>query len=116
MMYGMAVNDAILYVETANQLRRGGMERKAALIRAGSDRLRPMLVTTLTTVLGMVPMAAMGGEGSELRAPIAITVIGGMLSSTFFTLTCIPAVYMLIDRFRPGGGLKPPKDPSAAIT
>ena len=115
MMFGIAVNDAILYVETANQLRRAGMERKAALIRAGSDRLRPMLVTTLTTVLGMLPMALVSGAGSELRAPIAIVVIGGITSSTFFTLTCIPAVYMLIDRLRPGGGLKPPKDPSESI-
>ncbi len=111
----MADNDAILYVETVNQLRRAGMERKAALIRAGSDRLRPMLVTTLTAVIGMAPMAIVGGEGAELRAPIAIVAIGGMISSTFFTLTCIPAVYMLIDRLRPGGGLKPPKDPGDSI-
>ncbi len=111
MMVGIAVNDAIVYVERVNQHRRLGLERRAALMRGGAERLRPILITTLTTVLGMVPMAVIGGEGAELRAPIAIAVIGGLTSATIFTLVCIPAVYTLLDRLRPGGGAKPPKAP-----
>jgi len=115
MMVGIAVNDAIVYVERINQCRREGMERKAAIIRAGEERLRPILITTLTTVLAMVPMALIGGEGAEMRAPIAIGVIGGLLSATFFTLTCIPAVYLVLDRLRPGGGVRPPKSPGEKL-
>ncbi len=115
MMVGIAVNDAIVYIERINQRRRDGMERKDAIIQAGAERLRPILITTLTTVLAMAPMALIGGEGAEMRAPIAIGVIGGLLSATFFTLTCIPAVYLVLDRLRPGGGLQPPKSPGEEI-
>jgi len=109
MMVGIAVNDAIVYVEMVNYHRRAGNNRREALMSAGADRLRPILITTLTTVLGMVPMAVIGGEGAELRAPIAIAVIGGLTSATIFTLTCIPAVYTVLDKLRPGRGEKAPK-------
>lgn len=112
MMIGIAVNDAIIFVELTNQNRREGMNKQDALVRAGKDRLRPILITTLTTVLGMIPMAVIAGEGAELRAPIAIAVIGGLISSTVFTLIAIPSVYLLLDKIRPGGGEKPPKVPT----
>lgn len=109
MMIGIAVNDAIIFVELTNQNRREGMDKHNALLAAGKDRLRPILITTLTTVLGMIPMAVISGEGAELRAPIAIAVIGGLSASTLFTLISIPSVYLLLDKLRPGGGEKPPK-------
>lgn len=112
MMMGIAVNDAIIFVELTNQNRRDGMNKNDALLRAGKDRLRPILITTLTTVLGMVPMAVISGEGAELRAPIAIAVIGGLSASTLFTLISIPSVYLVLDKLRPGGGEKPPKAPT----
>ncbi len=101
MMVGIAVNDAIVLVSTINLRRDEGMERTQAIVEAGSSRLRPILITTLTTCLGMVPMAIALGPGSELRAPMAITVIGGLLSSTMFTLTAIPCIYMVLDRILP---------------
>ena len=101
MMVGIAVNDAIVLVTTINQRRDDGMERVEAIVEAGRSRLRPIMITTLTTTLGMVPMAIALGPGSELRAPMAITVIGGLLSSTFFTLTAIPCIYLLLDKIVP---------------
>jgi hydrophobic/amphiphilic exporter-1 (mainly G- bacteria), HAE1 family len=101
MMVGIAVNDAIVLVTTINQRRDDGMERIEAIVEAGKSRLRPIMITTLTTTLGMVPMAIALGPGSELRSPMAITVIGGLLSSTFFTLTTIPCIYLLLDKILP---------------
>jgi len=92
------VNDAIVLVDYANQLRRSGMAKLEAVRRAGSVRLRPILMTTATTVLGLTPMAIGLGEGAELRTPMALTVIGGMLTSTLLTLLVVPAVYVLLDR------------------
>jgi HAE1 family hydrophobic/amphiphilic exporter-1 len=74
------------------------MAKVEALMEAGKLRLRPILMTTSTTVLGLLPMAIGLGEGSELRAPMAITVIGGLLVSTVLTLLIIPAVYAVVDR------------------
>ena len=74
------------------------MERMSAIMEAGRARLRPILMTTLTTTLGLTPMAIGFGEGSELRTPMAITVIGGLLVSTLLTLVVIPVVYSLLDR------------------
>jgi len=85
-------------VDYANQLRRSGMAKLEAVRRAGSVRLRPILMTTATTVLGLTPMAIGLGEGAELRTPMALTVIGGMLTSTLLTLLVVPAVYVLLDR------------------
>ncbi len=96
MLVGIVVNNAIVLIDKVNQLRREGMEKEEALIRAGHIRLRPILMTTLTTVLGLLPMALSVGEGAELRAPLAITVSFGLTFSTFLTLVVIPAVYMVV--------------------
>ena len=98
MLAGIVVNNAIVLVDLINQLRAQGKDRFDAIMEAGSARLRPILMTSLTTALGLLPMAAGFGEGSEVRAPMAITVIGGLLVSTFLTLVVIPVVYSLMDR------------------
>lgn len=98
MLVGIVVNNAILLVDLINQLRAEGMEKTAAILEAGRSRLRPILMTTLTTVLGLLPMAIGIGEGAEVRTPMAITVIGGLLVSTLLTLVVIPVVYSLLDR------------------
>jgi HAE1 family hydrophobic/amphiphilic exporter-1 len=100
MLAGIVVNNAIVLVDLINQLRAQGMERTAAIMEAGSARLRPILMTSLTTALGLLPMAMGFGEGSEVRTPMAITVIGGLLVSTLLTLVVIPVVYSLMDRKR----------------
>jgi len=98
MLAGIVVNNAIVLVDLINQLQAQGMEKTSAIMEAGHARLRPILMTTLTTVLGLLPMAIGFGEGSELRTPMAITVIGGLLVSTLLTLVVIPVVYSLLDR------------------
>jgi len=98
MLAGIVVNNAIVLVDLINQLQASGMEKMAAIIEAGNTRLRPILMTTLTTALGLLPMAIGFGEGSEVRTPMAITVIGGLLVSTLLTLVVIPVVYSLLDR------------------
>jgi HAE1 family hydrophobic/amphiphilic exporter-1 len=96
MLTGIVVNNAIVLIDTVNQLRRRGLAKLEAVMRGGQLRLRPILMTTLTTVLGLLPMALSIGEGSELRAPLAITVSFGLLLSTLLTLVVIPAVYMVV--------------------
>lgn len=98
MLAGIVVNNAIVLVDLINQLRSSGMEKMQAIREAGRTRLRPILMTTLTTALGLLPMAIGIGEGSEVRTPMAITVIGGLLVSTLLTLVVIPVVYSLLDR------------------
>ena len=98
LLAGIVVNNAIILVDYTNRLRRQGMAKFEALEQAGRVRLRPILMTTATTVLGLTPMAIGIGEGSELRAPMALTVIGGLLTSTALTLLLIPALYGLLDR------------------
>jgi HAE1 family hydrophobic/amphiphilic exporter-1 len=95
---GIVTNNAIVLVDWANQLRRSGRPKAEALIAAGRVRLRPILMTMLTTTLGLVPMAIGLGEGAELRAPLAVTLIGGMVLSTALTLIVIPCVYVTLDR------------------
>ena len=97
MLAGIVVNNAIVLIDYINQLRAEGVDRTTAVIEAGKTRLRPILMTTLTTVLGMIPMAIARGEGSELGKPIALTVIGGLMTSTLLTLLVIPVVYTLVD-------------------
>ena len=98
LLAGIVVNNAIILVDTANRLRRDdGLGTIEALRQAGRRRLRPILMTTATTVLGLLPMALSAAEGSELRSPMALAVIGGLLSSTVLTLVVIPAVYRLVD-------------------
>ncbi|MFC1526908.1 efflux RND transporter permease subunit [Candidatus Latescibacterota bacterium] len=101
MLAGIVVNNAIVLVDYINHLRRDeGMAKLEAVLRAGELRFRPILMTTSTTVLGLLPMALGLGEGAEIRAPMAITVIGGLLVSTILTLVLIPVVYTLLDRGR----------------
>jgi HAE1 family hydrophobic/amphiphilic exporter-1 len=90
------VNNAIVLIDAVNRLRRDGVETREAVVRAGHIRLRPILMTTLTTVLGLVPMAIAWGEGAELRAPLAITVLAGLSMSTLLTLVVIPAAYVAV--------------------
>ena len=98
MLAGIVVNNAIVLVDAVNRRRREGAERRVALLSAGADRLRPILMTSATTILGLTPMALGLGEGAELRAPLAITVIGGLTVATLLTLLVIPVVYSLLDR------------------
>jgi HAE1 family hydrophobic/amphiphilic exporter-1 len=98
LLAGIVVNNAIVLIDYTNQLRRAGMKTVEALRRAGKVRLRPILMTTATTVVGLLPMALGLGAGSELRRPMALTVIGGLVTSTALTLLIIPAVYKLLDR------------------
>jgi HAE1 family hydrophobic/amphiphilic exporter-1 len=100
MLAGIVVNNAIVLVDLINQLRAQGAERTDAIMEAGRARLRPILMTSLTTALGLLPMAMGIGEGSEVRTPMAITVIGGLVVSTLLTLVVIPVVYSLMDRKR----------------
>jgi len=95
MLGGIVVNNAILLVDQAGRLVGDGMRIRAALIEAGRRRLRPILMTTLTTILGLMPLALGIGEGSDAQAPLARTVIGGLAGSTLITLVLIPVVYSL---------------------
>ncbi len=98
LLAGIVVNNAIVLIDFVNQLRERGMKKREALIAGGRSRLRPILMTTLTTVLGLIPLALGIGEGAEIRAPMAITVIGGLSVSTLLTLIVIPVVYSVLDR------------------
>jgi len=98
LLAGIVVNNAIILVDYTNRLRREGKPKREALKQAGQVRLRPILMTTATTVLGLLPMAVGLGAGAELRGPMALAVIGGLVTSTLLTLLIIPAVYSLLDR------------------
>lgn len=99
---GVAVNDAVLLLSTARQLMATGVERVDALVQAVGTRLRPIVMTTLTTVLALLPLAFGTGEGSEIRGPMAVTIIGGILASTVGSLLVLPCLYLVLDRLRPG--------------
>ncbi len=92
-MVGIVVNDAIVKVDYTNKLILKGMDTRGALLEASKVRLRPILMTTFTTVFGLIPMLLLRGEGSELQRPLAIVLIGGLLFSTFLTLIFIPVLY-----------------------
>ena len=97
MLTGIVVNNAIVLVDYINQLRRKGTELQEAIVEAAQTRLWPIMMTTATTVLGLLPMAIGVGEGAELRAPMAITVIGGLIAGTLVTLVLVPLIYMTIE-------------------
>lgn len=97
MLMGLVTKNAILLVDYTITLRSRGMSREEALLKAGPVRLRPILMTTAAMVFGMLPTALKIGEGAELRAPMAIAVIGGLITSTLLTLVVVPVVYTLID-------------------
>ncbi len=100
MLAGIVVNNAIVLVDYINILRRRGMAMLEAVVTAGTVRLRPILMTTATTSLGLLPMALGLGDGAELRTPMAIAVISGLIVSTLLTLFIIPVIYSLIDRLK----------------
>ena len=108
MLAGIVVKNAIVLIDRVNQLREEGVDKVHAIIQAAESRLRPISMTTLCTLLGFMPLAIGVGDGNEVRAPMAITVIGGLLVSTLLTLVVIPVVYELLDRrsdaaYREGG-------------
>ncbi|BCO31614.1 acriflavin resistance protein [Thiohalobacter sp. COW1] len=96
MLAGIVVNNAILLVDQAGRLRREGQATRAALLEAGRRRLRPVLMTTLTTLLALLPLALGIGEGADAQAPLARAVLGGLAASTLLTLALVPAVYSLV--------------------
>ena len=98
---GVAVNDAVLLIATARQLMAEGRDRVDALAAAAGIRLRPILMTTLTTALALVPLIFGTDEGAQLRAPMAITIIGGIVASTIGSLFVLPCLYLLLDRLSP---------------
>jgi len=106
MLMGLVTKNGILLVDFANVLRDRGHERSEALIMAGSTRLRPILMTTLAMVFGMIPVAFAFGEGSEFRSPMGQAVIGGLITSTLLTLFVVPVVYSILDDFTFGGLLR----------
>ncbi len=105
MLAGIVVNQSIVLIDAVNQARERGLAKHDAIIEAARLRLRPIVITKLTTILGLLPMAIGLGEGAEIRKPMAITVIGGVAVASFFTLLVIPVVYSLLDRkrFQPTG-------------
>ncbi|MFN5882811.1 MAG: efflux RND transporter permease subunit, partial [Burkholderiales bacterium] len=109
MLMGLVTKNAILLIDYANQRRREGLERAQALLDAAQVRLRPILMTTLAMVFGMLPLAISTSEGSEQRAGMAHAVIGGVIASTLLTLLVVPVLYALLDdgvsrlRRRPAG-------------
>ncbi|AWV07344.1 efflux RND transporter permease subunit [Marilutibacter maris] len=98
LLVGLVTKNAIILVDKVNQLRESGLGKHEALIEGARSRLRPITMTTLCTLFGFLPLAIAVGEGAEVRSPMAITVIGGLLVSTLLTLVVIPVVYDLLDR------------------
>lgn len=100
MLMGLVTKNAILLVDYTNQLRGNGIPIKEALIQAGSVRLRPILMTTMAMIFGMLPVALGWGAGAELRSSMGVTLVGGLITSTMLTLVIVPLVYLLVDRMQ----------------
>lgn len=100
MLVGIAVNDSIILVDRINQLKQEGLDRTLAIITAAKQRIRPIIMTSLTTVLALLPLTIGFGESAALRSPMALAVIGGLVTSTLLTLIVIPCVYDILDRFK----------------
>ena len=98
MLVGIAVNDSIILVDAINQLKRAGLSRLDAIMEAGQRRIRPIIMTSVTTMLALLPLTFGFGEGAALRAPMALAVIGGLITSTLLTLVVIPSVYLKLDQ------------------
>jgi multidrug efflux pump subunit AcrB len=107
LLLGLVTKNSILLVEFANQRRALGISAVEAMRQAGAVRLRPILMTALSTIIGIVPIALGLGAGAESRRPLGVAVVGGMLSSTFLTLYLVPAFYVLIDRLIPARKIQP---------
>ena len=100
MLAGIAVNNSIILVDRINQLMRDGLDRKMAIIQAGQQRIRPIIMTSLTTILALLPLTIGFGESASLRSPMALAVIGGLVTSTILSLVLIPCVYWVLDSFK----------------
>jgi HAE1 family hydrophobic/amphiphilic exporter-1 len=101
MLGGIAVSNSIILIDRINQVRKEGKDRRSAIILAGQQRLRPILMTALTTILALIPLTIGFGQSVQLRSPMALAVIGGLVTSTLMTLVIIPCVYDVIDRLHP---------------
>ncbi len=99
MLGGIAVSNAIILIDRINQLRQTGLNKKDSIITAGSQRIRPILMTSLTTIFALIPLTIGIGESASLRSPMALAVIGGLVTSTILTLIVIPCVYWVFDSF-----------------
>ena len=99
-LMGVVVNNGIVMVDYINQLRANGLDKNIAIVEGSATRLRPILMTSLTTIFGLIPMIISRGEGSELFAPLGITLFGGMISATFLTLLVLPVIYSMVDSVR----------------
>ena len=100
MLIGLVAKNGILIVEFANQRQADGIDKKAAIIGASVQRLRPILMTSFSTILGLLPLAFASAEGANGRVAMGVAVIGGMLVSTFLTLFVVPAMYMFVSTNR----------------
>ena len=100
MLGGIAVNNSIILVDRINQLSQAGMELTDAIVEAGQQSIRTIIMTTLTTLLAMLPMTFSFGEGASFRSPMAIAVIGGLLNSTLMSLMVIPCVYYVVENIK----------------
>lgn len=98
MLVGIAVNNSIILVDRINQLKLSGMEMTDAIIQAGQQRIRPIIMTSLTTILALLPMTFSFGEGASLRSPMALAVVGGLVTSTLMSLMVIPCVYYILEQ------------------
>ncbi|NCZ53229.1 MAG: efflux RND transporter permease subunit, partial [Verrucomicrobia bacterium] len=112
LLLGLVTKNSILLVEFANQQRALGVPALEAMLESGRLRLRPILMTALSTIIGILPIALGLGAGAESRRPLGVAVVGGMLSSTFLTLYLVPAFYITVDRFRPRRSVSHPAYPS----
>jgi len=115
MLIGLVTKNAILIVEYANQRRARGIELIDAVVGAAKIRLRPILMTTLATIFGILPIALGLGVGSESRKPLGMAVVGGMVFSTLLTLIVVPVVYSLLARFEPAEHTAHETGPAAAL-
>lgn len=97
MLMGLVTKNAILLVDFAKQQRRHGKRREDALLKAGNMRLRPIMMTSLAMIIGMIPTAVSTEAGSEITAPMAWVIIGGLITSTMLTLFIVPVMYTLVD-------------------
>ncbi len=100
MLSGIVVNNGIIFIDTANQFRDAGEEAKAALIHAGKDRMRPILITTLTTELSMIPVALGLARNSETMQGMGVVIVGGLFASTLLTLLLLPTFYLMLDKIK----------------
>jgi multidrug efflux pump subunit AcrB len=114
-LFGLINKNAILIVDYINQLRRDGLDRNEAILKACPIRLRPIAMTTASTILGMLPIALGIGAGSELRSPMAVSIIGGLTTSTLLSLIVIPVIYSLLDDLQPRFSSKNKNKPSLEI-